>query len=200
MLKVVKRQRDDLERRTNELMVTSSRLEGLEQELQAGKDELKSLKERLGVETGKTKLAEEKLAAEESKTAKLKGELTEAKDEMKMNKVATMRSAKDALEVEGVKERAAELEKEVMRLKSLVEAHEREGLALEVLRAELQSKTNEIAALVKKNEVLSSEFKANDYELEKTKQERTRLMAHYETKFKGMQNDLDKERSRKTEV
>ena len=26
------------------------------------------------------------------------------------------------------------------------------------------------------------------------------MMAHYETKFKGLQSDLDKERSRKTEV
>ena len=196
----VKRQREDLERRTNELMVTSSRLEALEQELQASKDQLKSLEERLGAETGKTRLVEEKLAAEVGKTAKLKSELTEAKDEVKMNKVATKRNAKEALEVGGVKERAAELEKEVTRLKSLAEAHGREGAALEVLRSELNSKTGEIAALMKKNELLASESSANAYELEKTKQERTRLMAHYETKFKGLQSDLDKERSRKTEV
>merc|ERR1719189_3570943 len=158
------------------------------------------MEEKLGVESGKTKLAEEKLAAEVGKTAKLRGELTDAKDEVKMNKVATKRNAKEALEVEGVKERAAELEKEVTRLKSLAEAHEREGAALEVLRTELNSKTGEIAALMKKNELLASESSANAYELEKTKQERTRLMAHYETKFKGLQSDLDKERSRKTEV
>ena len=120
--------------------------------------------------------------------------------EVKMNKVATKKNAKDALEVESLKEKAAELEKEVVRLKSLAEAHEREAAALEVLRTELNSKTAEMSALMKRNELLASEASANSYELEKTKQERSNLMAHYENKFRGLQNDLDKERSRKTEV
>merc|ERR1719204_24071 len=179
----VRRQREDLERRTNELMVTSYRLEGLEQELEANKDTLKKLEEQLAGESEKTKSAEEKLAAEVLKNSKLKSELIDAKDEVKMNKVATKKNAKDALEVESLKEKAAELEKEVVRLKSLAEAHERE-----------------VAALMKRNELLASEASANSYELEKTKQERSNLMAHYENKFRGLQNDLDKERSRKTEV
>merc|ERR1719204_3023543 len=195
----VRRQREDLERRTNELMVTSNRLEGLEQELEANKDTLKKLEEQLAGESEKTKSAEEKLAAEVLKNSKLKSELIDAKDEVKMNKVATKKNAKDALEVESLKEKAAELEKEVVRLKSLAEAHEREAAALEVLRTELNSKTAEMSALMKRNELLASEASANSYELEKTKQERSNLMAHYENKFKGLQNDLDKERSRKTE-
>merc|ERR1719204_367007 len=195
----VKRQREDLERRTNELMVTSNRLEGLEQELEANKDALKKLEEQLAGESETTKSAEEKLAAEVLKNSKLKSELIDAKDEVKMNKVATKKNAKDALEVESLKEKAAELEKEVVRLKSLAEAHEREAAALEVLRTELNSKTAEMSALMKRNELLASEASANSYELEKTKQERSNLMAHYENKFRGLQNDLDKERSRKTE-
>merc|ERR550534_2200399 len=163
------------------------------------KDALKKLEEQLAGETEKTKSAEEKLAAEVSKNSKLKSELIDAKDEVKMNKVATKKNAKDALEVESLKEKAVELEKEVVRLKSLAEAHEREAAALEVLRTELNSKTAEMSALMKRNELLASEASANSYELEKTKQERSNLMAHYENKFKGLQNDLDKERSRKTE-
>ena len=42
--------------------------------------------------------------------------VSDFKDEMKMNKVATKKSAKDALEVEGVKERAAELEQAMEQL------------------------------------------------------------------------------------
>ena len=77
------------ERRTIELMVTSNRLEGLEQELEANKDALKKLKEQLAGETEKTKSAEEKLSAEVSKNSKLKSQLIDAKDEVKMSKVAT---------------------------------------------------------------------------------------------------------------
>ena len=196
----VKGQREDLERRTNELMVTSNRLEGLEQELEANKDALKKLEEQLAGENEKTKSVEEKLAAEVSKNSKLKSQLMDAKDEVKMNKVATKKNAKDALEVETLKEKAVELEKEVVRLKSLAEAHERDAAALEVLRTELKSKTAEMSALMKRNELLAREASANSYELEKTKQERSSLMAHYENKFKGLQNDLDEERSRKSEV
>ena len=102
--------------------------------------------------------------------------------------------------MEEVRNRSQELEREVARLKPLTEAHRREEAALEVLRSELSSKSAEIASLLEKLELHDAEGRAKDYELAKTKDDRDRLVSHYEAKFKQAQAELVTEKDRKSEV
>jgi len=194
----MKQHRDDLEKRVVECEKSSSQLAAVEDELRGLKDSKKEAEESLvkALETG----------------AKLKTDLDEAKDELKVLKRATKTGAKDAQEVHEVKSKNDELLKEIDRLSSVATANQRENDALDVLKSELDSKSKEISQiqekvehlrsdlgakdkeisqLSEKVEILQADVDAKEYDLTKTKEDRDKLMEHYEMIFKKKQAELD---------
>jgi len=194
----MKQQRDALEKRVVECEKSSNHNAALE-------DQLKELKD------SKTQV-EESLCKALDNSKKVEIELEEAKNEIKVLKRATKNSAKDAQEVHEGKSKIEELQKEIDRLNSLAEANQREQNALDVLKSELGSKSKEISQVQEKVEHLRSELGAKDkeisqllekvemqqadveakeYDLTKTKEDRDKLMEHYEMIFKKKQAELD---------
>ena len=80
-------------------------------------------------------------------------------------KKATKNSAKEALEASEIKSKNDELGKELSRLKSIVEANNREQNALDVLKSELKSKSTELGQLQEKIQQLGTQLGGKDKEL-----------------------------------
>eukprot|EP00092_Neocalanus_flemingeri_P032334 GFUD01035153.1.p1 GENE.GFUD01035153.1~~GFUD01035153.1.p1 ORF type:complete len:1912 (+),score=653.09 GFUD01035153.1:74-5809(+) len=194
----MKQQRDDLEKRVGECELSSKHLAAVE-------DELRELKDSKS-------LLEGNLSQALDKSTKLKAELDDARDETKVLKRATKNNAKDAQEVIETKSKNDSLQKEIDRLNSLAEANLREHNTLDVLKSELGSKSKEISQVQDKVEHLRSELGAKDkeisqlqekveiqradveakeYDLSKSKEERDKLMEHYEMIFKKKQVELE---------
>jgi len=194
----MKQHRDELEKRVIECEKSSKHLEAVE-------DELKELKD------SKTQV-EENLSQALDRSTKMKSELDEAKDELKVLKRATKNGAKDAQEMHETKSKNDELLREIERLKSLAEANQREQNALDVLKSELSSKSKEISLVQEKVENLRSEHgaknreisqlhekverlnadvEANEFDLKKTKEEKDKLMEHYDMIFKKKQAEIE---------
>jgi len=187
----MKRQRDDLEKRILELEKASKQLSQVE-------DELKDLKDAKRID--------------EESLVKYKAELEETKDELKVLKRAAKTGAKDAQEVIEVKAKNEELSKEVDRLNSVALVNSTEQGALGVLKSELDhkskeiaqvqekvedlrsslgSKNKEISLLTEKIEFLQSNIDSMEYDLGKTKDDRDKLMEHYDKVLKKKQEELD---------
>lgn len=194
----MKQHRDDLEKRVVECEKSSRQLATVEDELRVLKDSKKEVEESL-------------VKALENGT-KLKTDLDEAKDELKVLKRATKTGAKDAQEVHEVKYKNDELLKEINRLSSVATANQRENNALDVLKSELDSKSKEISLIQEKVEhlrsdlgakekeisqlsekvdILQADVDAKEYDLTKTKEDRDKLMEHYEMIFKKKQAELE---------
>ena len=194
----MKRQRDDLEKRVLELEKASQQLSQVEDELKDMKDAKRNYEENL-------------FKAEEGRE-KLRMELDEAKDELKVLKRAAKTGAKDAQEVLELKSKNGELSKEVERLNSVAFVSSREQGALDILKSELEhkskeisqvqekvedllstlgSKNKEISLLTEKVEYLQSNIDSKEYDLVKTKDDRDKLMEHYDKVLKKKQEELD---------
>merc|ERR1712241_935425 len=128
------------------------------------------------------------------------GELEESQDEVKILKRSSKESAKEAVLHHEIKTKNAELQKELDRLKPLVEARQREEAALDLLREELTSKSKEIEKLQEKVDFLKANADAKDYEVTKAKDERDKLMAHYDGILKQKQQELTTEKQRSAEA
>merc|ERR1712241_1463539 len=128
------------------------------------------------------------------------GELEESQDEVKILKRSSKESAKEAGLHHEIKTKNAELQKELDRLKPLVEARQREEAALDLLREELTSKSKEIEKLQEKVDYLKANADAKDYEVTKAKDERDKLMAHYDGILKQKQQELTTEKQRSAEA
>merc|ERR1712142_505109 len=194
----MKRQRDDLEKRVAECEKASNQLS------EVG-DELKNVRDA-------KKMDEEKLSKVVESESRLKLELEETKGELKVLKKATKTGAKDAQEVIEIKAKNDELLKEIDRLNSVAIDKSREQGAISVLKSELEhksreisqvqekvedlhsslgAKNKEISLLTEKVEYLQSNIDAKDYDLGKTKEERDKLMEHYDKMLKKKQEELD---------
>merc|ERR1712142_1176717 len=194
----MKRQRDDLEKRVAEGEKASNQLSEVE-------DELKNVRDA-------KKMDEEKLSKVVESESRLKLELEETKGELKVLKKATKTGAKDAQEVIEIKAKNDELLKEIDRLNSVAIDKSREQGAISVLKSELEhksreisqvqekvedlhsslgAKNKEISLLTEKVEYLQSNIDAKDYDLGKTKEERDKLMEHYDKMLKKKREELD---------
>jgi len=194
----MKQQRDDLEKRVAEFGKAAKQLAQVEDELRESKEA--------------NKIQEGSLSKAVEDGAKLKAELNEARGEVKVLKMAAKTGAKDAQEVHETKAKNDDLTKEIDRLKAVASASSRENDALGVLKSELEHKSKEIALVQEKVEVLRSELGAKDkevsllsekvevlqtnieakeYDLAKTKEERDKLMDHYDKIFKKKQEEID---------
>lgn len=142
----------------------------------------------------------EKEAAEAvTKAQTLKTALREAQDEVRVLKRATKNSALESQQLAEETVKVKQLEKDLERAQSLLDARTREDGALDLLRDEIRSKGEEIRTLTMKVEYLRTSEEAKDYEISKTKEEREKLMAHYESMLKKKQQEVDGHKNRSNE-
>jgi len=202
----MKEQRDSLEERISRCQKAASELALIEDELKLCKDSKKKL--------------ESELSYSNESCGKLKTELDEARGEVIVLKQATKTAAKDAQEAHEYRIKNDELTRELERLNSVLDASQRENDALDVLKTELVSKGNEISNIqeklqhlhtelgaknrevsqfIEKNQVLQAEVDAKEYDLVKIKDERDKLMEHYEMLFKKKQSEIENMKSKERE-
>ena len=183
----MKQQREELEKRVKDCERASEELVVKEEEVRRLETEVKN---------GLTRQVEL-----EEKLDGLKKDLGTSRDEVKVLKLSGKETAAwDATDFDDLQQKNETLEKEVGRLKPLIEAHQREQAALDVLKDELKSKAKEIGALQEKADYLQANMDAKEYEVKKAKEDRDNLMAHYENIFKQKQQELAAEKQRSGEA
>jgi len=191
-----KQTREDLEKRVQALSKYSQK----SAELFEKEEEIIKLQADVKRCEAKNSELESELEKVNQKVKSMKAELDESCDELKILKRSSKEAAREANVHHDIKMKNAELEKELERLKPLNEARQREEAALDVLREELSSKGREIATLQEKVDFHKAEAEAKDYEVTKAKEDREKLMGHYDGILKQKQLELTTEKDRRSEA
>lgn len=169
-------------------MATDQQLTILNDEIEALKSEKKKMRAKLDS-------IEADVTSKENEVTSMEKEL---KSMMQLNRQNQEKMANLEKESAKLRKKAVDAETKssdiAKTMKEKTQMIDNFQVAIETLKSELDQKKSDNEELGFKNKKLEAEVEAKDYDVKKTKDERDRLMSHYEQQLKKLAEDLNLEK------